>query len=150
MRANELMLGDWVLHDGEPYQIRQLGIYGEDRDGKDYPAVCVGKPKGIGLIVERDEIEPIPLTPKILEKNGFKKTLDEDDTECYRHYNRAADGYIKITLYDDGDGSWSIEIVNYDKFDDNEIKYKNEFSFLKIHELQHALRLCGINKEIDI
>ena len=33
---------------------------------------------------------------------------------------------------------------------DNEIRYKNEFSFLKVHELQHALRLCEINKEIKV
>ena len=71
MTQEELMIGDWVLHDGEPYQIRQLGIYGVDRDGEDYPAVCVGKPKGIGLIIERNEIAPISLTPEILEKNGW-------------------------------------------------------------------------------
>ena len=73
MKATELMIEDWVLYDGEPYQIRQLGIYEVNRDGEDYPAVCVGKPKGIGLIIERNEIEPIPLTPEILEKNGFVK-----------------------------------------------------------------------------
>ena len=44
-----------------------------DRDGEDYPAVCVGKPKGIGLIIERNEIDPIPLTDEILVKNGFRK-----------------------------------------------------------------------------
>ena len=88
--------------------------------------------------------------PEILEKNGFKKVLDEDATECYRYYNRAADGYIKISLYDGGDGGWSIEIVNYEKFDDNEIVYNNNFIFLKVHQLQHALRLCGIEKEIEL
>ena len=150
MKTNELMIGDWVLHEGEPYQIRQLGIYGENRDGEDYPAVCIGIPNGIGLIVDRNKIESIPLTSEILEKNGFEKTLDADDIECYRYYNRAADGHIKIILHDGGDGDWSIEILNYDKFNDYEIRYKNEFLFLNVHLLQHALRLCNINKEIEL
>ena len=51
---------------------------------------------------------------------------------------------------DGGDGDWSIEIVNYEKFDDNEIVYNNNFIFLKVHQLQQALRLCGIEKEIII
>ena len=72
MKANELMIGDWVWYNNQPHQIRQLGIFGENRDGDDYPAVCVGKPNGVGLILERNEIEPIPLTPEILEKNGFR------------------------------------------------------------------------------
>lgn len=96
------------------------------------------------------DVEPIPLTPEILEKNGFEKVFDEDGTECYRYYNSAGDGYIKISLYDGGDGDWSIEIINYEKFDDNEIVYNNNFIFLKVHQLQHALRLCGIEKEIVV
>lgn len=95
-------------------------------------------------------IEPIPLTAEILEKNGFEKALDEDGTECYRYYNRAGDGYIKISLYNGGAGDWSIEIVNYEKFDNNEIVYNNNFIFLKVHQLQHALRLCGIDKTIEL
>lgn len=46
MNVSELMIDDWVLHDGEPYQIRQLGIYGENRDGEDaiyVQAPCYGK-----------------------------------------------------------------------------------------------------------
>ena len=85
MKTNELMIGDWVLHEGEPYQIRQLGIYGENRDGEDYPAVCIGIPNGIGLIVDRNKIESITLTAEILEKNGFVKiktvkNIKEGDT----------------------------------------------------------------------
>lgn len=138
MKATELMIDDWVLHDGEPYQIRQLGIYGVNRDGEDYPAVCVGKPKGIGLIIERNEIEPIPLTPEILEQNGFVK--------------QAYDGW----LISENNGRRLIE-YRTDYFDGLlRIDYAEEpFSKISIklkyvHELQQALRLCGINKEITI
>ena len=143
MKTSELMIGDLIMYRGEPIMVYEIDDYYERINTE---------PDGYNAItcVEISEVMPILPTPEILMKNGFEKTLDEDDIECYRYYNRAADGYIKITLYDKGDGSWSVEIVNYDKFNDNEIRYKNEFSFLKIHQLQHALRLCEIDKEIKI
>jgi len=143
MKTSELMIGDLIMYRGEPIMVYEIDDYYERINTE---------PDGYnGIIcVEVSEVAPILPTPEILVKNGFEKTLDENDIECYRYYNGAADGYIKITLYDNGDGSWSVEIVNYDKFNDNEIRYKNEFSFLKIHQLQHALRLCEIDKEIKI
>ena len=78
LNCESLMIGDWVWYDNQPHQIRQLGVFGENRDGDSYPAVCVGKPNGIGFMLERNEIDPIPLTPEILEKNGFVKLLNQD------------------------------------------------------------------------
>ena len=127
MSTEKLMIRDWVLHDGEPYQIRQLGIYGVNRDGEDYPAVCVGKPKGIGLIIERNEISPIPLTDEILEQNGFERVNGEYQDVFYVY-----DG-IEL-LIDNG----------YTLFGQCKMPIKY------VHELQHVLRLCGINKEIEI
>lgn len=133
MDTTELMIGDWVLHEGEPYQIRQLGIYGVDRDGEDYPAACVGKPKGIGLIAERNEIEPIPLTPEILEKNGFEKEWDED---------------IMLMVCD----TIIVEIGdNYKLYKDGKMYFRRVLAPLYyVHQLQHALKLCGIEKTIEL
>lgn len=128
MKANELMIDDWVLHEGEPYQIRQLGIYGVDRDGEDYPAVCVGKPKGVGLIAERNEIEPIPLTAEILEKNGFSDKYAEDDLSYATDYC----GDV-IGVHICGKGG-----------------IMDEMYFNYVHELQHALKLCRIDKTIEL
>ena len=138
METKELMIGDWVLHDGEPYQIRQLGIYGVNRDGDDYPAVCVGKPKGIGLIIERNEIEPILLTPEILEKNGFIK-------QAYDGWLISENSGRRFISYrtDYFDGLLDIRYAE-EPFCKLSIKIKH------VHELQHALRLCGINKEITV
>ena len=134
MKANELMIGDWVWYNNQPHQIRQLGIFGENRDGDDYPAVCVGKPNGVGLILERNEIEPIPLTPEILEKNGwgkdtyFNESYDNEDIEC-----------LSLWVGEDGKNEWwwhaGCELVT-------PINY--------VHQLQNALRLCGIEKEIKL
>lgn len=136
MEAKELMIGDWVLYKGEPYQIRQLGVYGENRDGEDYPAVCIGKPIGIGLIIERNEIEPIPLTPEILEKNGFVKSK-----------------YGEMIL-DDELGTSEIYIVLEPTYDEEYYWWRvnNELiaKIKSIHGLQHVLRLCNIEKEIEL
>lgn len=133
MEANELMIGDWVWYNNQPHQIRQLGIFGENRDGDDYPAVCVGKPNGIGLILERNEIEPIPLTPEILEKNGF--VLDD---EWYIYTGKGIN--IEVAFRDDNKFVYDLSILTGSGSMDIHANY--------IYELQHALRLCGIEKEI--
>lgn len=146
MKASELMIGDWVLCEKEPYQIRQLGIYGVDRDGEDYPAVCVGKPKGVGLIVERNEIEPIPLTPEILKKNGFER--DPFWHHCDKDYNNYS---ISVQL---GYANRIEYIKIAEKGKDDVIPSERTKLYLThikyIHQLQHALRLCGIEKTIEL
>lgn len=100
------------------------------------------------------EVEPIPITPEILKKNGFEEGLDKDNIECYRYYNIGTNGYEKITLWDCSDGYWRVKIINYEKFNDNDINdiiYKNDFMcFNKVHQLQHVLKLCDIKKEIIV
>ena len=64
MRADELMIGDWVLDTfGNPIQVKELledGING-DWDG----AECDG------VEAVYDDIKPIPIDLDILEKNGW-------------------------------------------------------------------------------
>ena len=73
---------------------------------------------------------PIPLTPEILEANGFELLRDTwyFNQEGKPILIRFADDYIVI-------------IINGDK-----VPMKLRY----VHELQHALRLCGIKKEIII
>ena len=144
------MVNDWVyrIDFKNPVPSKIIGIEVVNYDKMEYVVDVLNK-NGYNVQLYLNEIKPIPITPEILEKNGFEKVLDEDGTECYRYYNSAADGYIKISLYNGGDGDWSIEIINYEKFDDNEIVYNNNFTFLKVHQLQQAFRLCGIEKEIE-
>lgn len=140
------MIEDWVLYNKQPHKVRQLGIYGTDRDGNDYPAVCVGKPNGIGLILERNEIEPIPLTPEILEKNGFIRD------PLWHHCDKDLDNYsISVQL---GYANRIEYIKIAEKGKDNVIPSERTKLYLThiyyVHQLQHALRLCGIEKEIEL
>jgi hypothetical protein len=150
MKANELMIGDWVfaVDCARPNAYRVTKVNAQPENGE-YP-IHIDRPAD-GLpytFLDFDQVAPIPLTGEILERNGFGKVLDEYGMERYRYFNNAGDCYIKISLYDRGARDWIVEIVNYDKFNDNKIDYKNRSVFLKVHELQHALKLCGIDKDI--
>lgn len=123
MKTNELMIGDWVMHTDKPLYI--AGIYGErvyDDDNNVYRI---------------EKITPIPLTPEILEKNGF-------DTS-----NKLSifQGIGCIVIVANRDEYKFIHIIkdNGDKSSDTKIYYEE----LYVHELQHALRLCGLNDYAD-
>ena len=75
----------------------------------------------------------IPLTPEILEKNGFHEKWDKD---------------IKLMACD----NITIEIGdNYKLYEDGKMYLRRVLAPLYyVHELQHALKLCGIEKDITI
>ena len=75
MKANEVMIGDWVectywtpskqLKVAEIRRVMddeiKIGVYDDD----------------LVLIFKQSEVKPIPLTPEILEKNGFEDIGDD-------------------------------------------------------------------------
>lgn len=140
MNINELMISDWIWYDNKPYQIRLLGknIYGDD-----YPAVCIRTSSG-SLIVDRNKIEPIPLTPEILEKNGFTKSIPPPGihAKCYNLDNKEEKYHLTIANYN----KYKRLLLNVDSEDSECFNIRCDY----VHELQHALRLCGIKKEIEL
>lgn len=93
-----------------------------------------------------DYLDPIPLTPEILEKNGFhytnQHTLKGADTYVLRLEQRGFDYTITIKLND---------YFALDSYDDRMYRLAEiETGKWYVHQLQHALRLCGITKEIQI
>lgn len=65
--ANELRIGNWVMYDNRLFQIEAIS--------RSFP--CLNTDEfGIG-VVDWGNINPIPLTPEILEKCGFEKELFE-------------------------------------------------------------------------
>lgn len=77
-------------------------------------------------------IQPIPFTPEILEKNGFIHYTD------FYMWKEESSEPVHLDNYNE-DG-WRLRI-NCDNIP-CECKY--------VHQLQHALRLCGIKKEITL
>lgn len=76
--------------------------------------------------------DPIHLTAEILEKNGWMK-VDVDGV----FYPKQLKGELPWIGYATNEDSWKFRVRDF-----CEIKY--------VHQLQHALRLCGIEKEIKI
>lgn len=92
-----------------------------------------------------DSIEPIPITPEILKKNGF--ILSEKDGSCEVYEYMYDDTFMQIMFYLKD----KIIIVRIEKYNYESEYYMNALHNCEIkyiHKLQHAMRLCGINKEI--
>lgn len=122
MKTNELMIGDWV-QDLSPVIID--AISNED--------ICTYQCKDGYITVNPSNLKPIPLTPEILEKNGWQ-CFNGSPYSVYQLKTQG--GYI--SLYNCIKGHFEIQISG--------LWFKIQF----VHELQHALRLCGIEKEIEL
>jgi len=125
MRANELMMEDWVRYKSSKNPViikdyRQL-------DG-----------------IETDYYEPIPLTNEILENNEFEYV--EDDTYIYKYTDQQK--LIRIYLDDWKNNTWAITISVMDRITKQEFKYMAGNISINVHELQHILKICKIEKEI--
>ena len=126
MKENELMVGDWVfVHEPEckGHQVDLIDLANEQ-------VGCDGEIYGF------DDIRPIPLTPEILEKNGFVK-------QGFPGWEIYTENFLILWRNDFPD---VLEIRNfnaaYGSFHRSHISY--------VHDLQHALKLCGIDKEISL
>ena len=141
IRAEDLMIGDRVLCDGQPYQIAEIG-----------GMVCIDADEE--LFASLEDIEPIPLTPEILEKNRFKKTESDTLSQTWawaekseKIYNR----WVQITFYNEpiNGVSYLTKIETCSRKGDG-VDNIHSCDIESVHDLQHALRLCGINLEIKL
>lgn len=100
-----------------------------------------------------DAIEPIPLTPEILEKNGFDR--DKKETYCKRYVfaddlEKCPQTVIEFSFYS-GKISADTLFKCWTKPQSCDGENNAHICDLKyVHELQHALKLCGIDKEIQL
>lgn len=132
MKANELQIGDYVNYRGQIIKVTSL----YDKGGSNE----VGWSDKESVWVNADNVEPIPLTPEILEKNGFEKVYDKYKLPNYRiKWNSYTDLYF--TVFTGVDGYWNPIGLNV-------ITGGLPATVDYVHQLQHALRFCGIRKEI--
>lgn len=118
----EYIPGDFVIIETESAKPRIVKVSTVDEDSVIY---C----EGWGEVRFYDKIKPIPLTPEILEKNGWEF---DNATWIYKK------GYIRVfRLLDDKTYAAYIHGVRV-------------FEFNFIHELQHLLFGLGINSEMEV
>jgi hypothetical protein len=131
MEIKTLMIGDLVYirpWGADPTPNKITAISYNSWQGNDYAdwVDCVEWDE-----LSPNEIEPIPLTPEILKKNGFE----------YYHKNFASTDYdspfkLEMVEWPDENGNGGLWLI------------KGLLKIRFVHELQDALRLCGIDKEI--
>lgn len=151
MISQELMLGDWVMLNPDlkgyyPFAGKPCMVIGlHDDDG----AIKIEYDNGKYFWTDAEnDVIPIPLTPEILEKNGFE----------YKEPILTTFSEEKVWQIEDSNKQILIEIE--EQTDDNLVDFyvgrficgcNNCELFIKyIHELQHALKLCGIDKTIEL
>ena len=135
LSVKSLQIGDWVK------------ISHRNKIGKIYRIdEANGKGNGHAAVIDGDysesDLEPIPLTPEILEKNGFEKQqygnfIYENDDELLR-----IEFYPKNINYTNG----CYDYIDIEKGCITITEMPIEF----VHELQHALRLCGSEETIEL
>ena len=119
MKATDLMIGDWVKIKGhlDYDKVREIA---KDENMQWYISFACS-----ATLFRAYEFEPVPLTPEILEKNGW--WYDSDD--MWQH--EEVGFYIE---------KWNGRFQCYDI---NDIKLDS------VHQLQQTLRLCGLNELAD-
>lgn len=139
MKANELTNKDLMIEDWLQDSFGNIGqVYRLD-PGRVHLRLLQERPQDEEYIVH--DIEPIPLTPEILEKNGFER--EGVIVSLYEGIDH------RVTIHDDkeymnSNNEWHVHIdsEDYCTIANCELTY--------VHQLQQLLRLCKIYKEVVV
>ena len=153
MKANELMIGDLVTfkdcqNDETPSIVK---IWQINDDGEAF--AFIDGDDALDEIIIDNEIVGIPITPEILEKNGFKFDGSGQRSMMLISTPLFSEG-IRYNIYV-GLKKKTIEVFVAHPVEKSPNWRKSNKVYLEVcgcyvHELQHALRLCGIEKEIEL
>ena len=140
MKSSELMIGDYIMFDGCSCIIEEISSKGWLHMMYADSKVRVNLSSDFIL----DFIEGIPLTPEILEKNGFNKSVSPPGihAKCYEYDNPKEKYNLTIADYN----KYKRLLLNIDSEDSECFNIKCDY----VHQLQHALRLCKIDKQIVV
>lgn len=143
MKAKELMIGDWVCYRG--YGIaRRVKIISEK-------LVMLDNSKWYSP----SNFRPIPLTPELLEKNGFHFGYTSNEEDFAASVSGHLDPDLKGWVWDEGAGAIKVQFPT--ESDGGQVSIYGD-SYLTIvfdeviyvHQLQHLINLCGVEKEIKL
>ena len=123
MKIQELSVGDWVMYipKGRYARVEIVSKKGN----------LNLESKGFAAAASLKYIKPIPLTPEILKMNGWRE--DKTDPNFF-----ATD---EVYIYNH-EGVWRLRPKSPELLIVVDILY--------VHELQHALRLLGVENEIEL
>lgn len=143
MKVAELMIGDWVLSFPDKCKVDSIICLREVHTAEEKWMAVVHIGGNEFQRVNVGILEPISLTREILERNGFCDT--------YKDRSLAKDDVFK--WYDMYGHCVTVDM------NANAIKIQHDSRVLldlrynivvPVHELQHTLRQCGIDKDIEL
>lgn len=122
IKINDLSVGDWVMYEGSYRKVALI-------DGVNGLIKFALSPNFVGT----GGVEPIPITPEIMDKHGKYSS----DYKAWCIGGRA--------VVSSGQGTYHVHI-----YDCHISQVAVMVSAKYIHQLQHSLRLAGITKEIEL
>lgn len=128
MTQIEYIPGDWIKASGQLCRVEEVFV---NRLTKEYEYTLI-YPNGNSSRIVIGEIEPIPLTPEILEKNGWKE--DRGDYIHKDHFLILCKKYDSYSAYESINDSNIVSL--------RDIKY--------VSDLQHLLFGIDIDSELKI
>jgi hypothetical protein len=144
LTASDLMIGDWVQVveeiTGTPFVCRVRYMMWTSMENA---LIGIGG-KGISTqSIPAESLCPIPITPEILEKNRFGY-VEHDEIVDMRisHYYLGEPNFCEnmdLHIGTDNKGHFWINT-----------RSNTIYGLRNVHELQHALKLCGIDKTIEL
>lgn len=141
LKISELSVGDWV-QDGNGIIAKVRGI----ENWSNGYILNVQTVSGSICTLSATGALPIPITAEMLEKNGFEFDKAsrwhicelEDKTRINVWIGRNNEGRIEVSRKDPFDGEWHFNYADI------------EVVKITVHQFQHALRLAGVDKEINL
>ena len=125
INIRDLSIGDWVKASGVAKRVHSI-----DFQNGEYFVHFSDPDTNSEDYLHAPFVKPIPLTPEILEKNGISKTYESDEYAVYK-----GEGFNVTEYYTE---LWEFE------------RHRNRLMIRNVHQLQHALRLAGVEKEIEL
>ena len=123
MKIQELMIGDWISFNYSPQQVTYLNLDDERVATTDeYYAQPI------------ECFEPVSITPEILEKNEFEQLKIITDSYLYKTK-------LEKVIWSEK-GNITIRSAKCDS------TFKGICNY--VHQLQNLLKVCGIEKRIEV
>lgn len=135
MELADLMIGDWVFYNSNVF------IEDEYEPTKEWRITQISNGEDINLAVE-ECYKPIPLTPEILEKNGF--SLDDS----YKPHLKWISADNRIILHNEDEylntfNKWHVHV------DTEDMRTIGSIELTYVHQFQQFLRLCEMHDLAD-
>ena len=146
MEAKELMIGDWLFYRGqfnafsfrvEQITKRKVGYHAEPDESRTH-------------YLTLSECQPIPITPEILEKNGWMKTKYAYGRDCMEIHGtdelpEGIDNALSMARWSI-DKNFQYHFLDLYMWKGSVMQHDVHY----VHQLQHAFKFFGIEKEITI